>query len=48
MLEAKAGYIITTNRTPRDLVTSKEIFFFFQTLLNFSMVTMLIIYDEEW
>lgn len=34
MLEAKAGYIITTNRTPRDLVTSKE-FFFFQTLLNF-------------
>lgn len=47
MLEAKAGYIITTNRTPRDLVTSKE-FFFFQTLLNFLMVTMLIIYDEEW
>lgn len=27
VLEAKAGYIITTNRTPRDLVTSKEIFF---------------------
>lgn len=30
VLEAKAGYIITTNRTPRDLVTSKEIFFSFK------------------
>lgn len=30
VLEAKAGYIITTNRTPRDLVTSKEIIFFFK------------------
>lgn len=45
MLEAKAGYIITTNRTPRDLVTSKEIF---KHSSIFLMVTMLIIYDEEW
>lgn len=47
VLEAKAGYIITTNRTPRDLVTSKEIFFFKHSSI-FLMVTMLIIYDEEW
>lgn len=47
MLEAKPGYIITTNRTPRDLVTSKEIFFFKHSSI-FLMVTMLIIYDEEW
>lgn len=47
VLEAKAGYIITTNRTPRDLVTSKENFFFKHSSI-FLMVTMLIIYDEEW
>lgn len=30
VLEAKAGYIMTTNRTPRDFVTSKEIILFFK------------------
>lgn len=30
VLEAKAGYIMITNRTPRDFITSKEIILFFK------------------
>lgn len=45
VLEAKAGYIMITNRTPRDFVTSKD--FIFQTHINFSLVIIMLLMKED-